>query len=173
MPDTQNETRHAITYIEAKPCLELSTSEYIFPINTPDDRFTLRCHMRPYEPYAVKKFYDQVIPRRKRRTQSEASLEIPDYSEVREFVAAHFNGFDGATLADGTAPTIEQQRQWLAENNTFAERIFRDGYDRLGPRMRQDGVPKGAKGILLFGAQESRVQMEMRLYSLEIGRAHV
>jgi hypothetical protein len=164
MSDTQKDSRNAVAYIDDKPVLELAADQYIYPINTPDDAHKLYVAMRVYEPYPVKKFYDQILPKRKRRTATESTVETPDLADMREFVMNHFECFFGAELEDGSEPSIELQRQWLEENPTFAERIFNLGINTVGPRVRPDEAKVG-KAILLFGQKEQRIPLEYRLYS--------
>jgi hypothetical protein len=166
MTDAQNATRHAVTYVNDVPMLELLADEFILPVQTRDERWKLLIHMKPYQPYAVKKFYDQVLPRRKRRTASETQVQVPDYADVRAFVMEHFVRFEGALLPDGTEPTVQQQRQWLAENPEFVERIFRDGIDRVGARQQAQD-PDVGKPVLMFGVQELKTPLEFPLYSPE------
>jgi len=120
--------------------------------------------MRAYPPHAVKSFYDLMIPKRKRRTASESSMQTADLAPMRKFVMDHFVGFTGAVLEDGSEPDAEQQRSWLSENEAFQERIFRMGYDRVGPIERPDEALPG-KAILLFGQRDYRIPLEFHLYS--------
>jgi hypothetical protein len=162
MSDAQSETRQlrqAVTIIDSNPFLELLAEEFVYPINTPDEQFTLYCHLRPYEPRAIKPWYDEVIARRKRRTAVETTVETPDYSHMREFVMNHFIGMQGAELEDGSAPSPEEQRAWLQENPIFVERIFRNGVDRFGPRE----TAKPGRAVLMLGQRQTRIPMEVRL----------
>jgi hypothetical protein len=165
-PKASQPQKSAVVYVDGKPCLELAADRYIYPINTPDDQFKLYVAMRVYEAYAIKKFYDQIIPKRKRRTTAENTVETPDMADMRTFVLDHFESFTGAVLADGSAPGPEQQKLWLEENSTFLERIFRLGIDSVGPRERPDEARLG-KAILLFGQKEQKIHLEFRLYSPE------
>ena len=169
MPDTQTDSRQivsAIAYPGDAPQLELAGTELIYPITTADERFKLYCAVRPYLPFAVKKFYDQVIPKRRRRTAAETTVETPYPTDMREFVREHFLSFFGAVLESGEEPSVEMQRAWLDDNPAFLERIFREGFDRVGPRVRKTEPPQ-KKAILVFGRQDTRVDSEMRLYSRE------
>jgi len=166
MSDTQKDSRNAIAYLDGNPVLDLAADRYIYPITTPDDQFKLYVSMRAYEPYAVKKFYDQVLPKRKRRTSTETTVETPDAADLRSFVMDHFEHFSGAALEDGSEPGPELQRQWLEENPVFVERIFRQGVDMVGPRTRPDEAKPG-KAILVFGGNAQRIPLEFRLYSPE------
>lgn len=166
MTDAQKETRAAISYIDGRACLELQADEFIFPIRTRDDRWKLLFHMKPYQPYEVKRFYDEMIPRRKRRTAAQMTVETPDYTEANRFVLDHFVRMEGATLADGSEPSIEQQRQWLEDNPDFLTRVFREGYDAVGSRDEIE-EPTAGKAILVFGRQDYRIRTEFKLYSPE------
>lgn len=164
MSDTQQDSRNAVAYLDGKPVLELAGDQYVYPINTPDDQFKLYVAIRAYEPYAVKRFYDQVVPKRKRRTTTEQTFETQDAADVRAFVMDHFSSFSGASLEDGSEPSPTQQKEWLKENPVFVERIFRLGIDAVGPRTRPDQAKPG-KAILVFGQKEHRIPLEFRLYS--------
>jgi hypothetical protein len=166
MPDALKETRQAVCYIDDRAHLELLADEFIFPITTRDERFKLRFHMRPYQPHEVKRFYDEMIPRRKRRTAQQMTVETPDYTEANAFVLDHFICMDGVTLPDGSDPTVEQQRTWLEENPDFLTRIFREGYDTVGTRDEPE-EPTAAKAVLVFGRQDYRIPSEFTLYSPE------
>mgnify|MGYP000190057479 CR=1 FL=1 len=166
MTETLNDARHAICYIGDDPHLELAADIYTYPVLTPDEQFTLYVSMRAYKPFAVKKFYDQCIPKRIQRSAAERTVETPDYSRLREFVMEHFVGMAGAQLEDGSEPTIEQQRSWLRENPAFQERIFRSAIDAVGLRARME-TAGGGKAILVFGQRQHRVLLEFRLYSPE------
>lgn len=160
------ETRNAVVFIEGKPKLELGAEVYVYPITTPGDRHKLMVSMRAYEPYAVKKFYDEVIPRRKARSTTERAVIQGDRAGIREFVMGHFLSFEGATLEDGTEPTPVEMADWLHENPAFVERIFREGVDALKPSEESEEETPG-KAILVFGKKEHRVPFEMRLYAPE------
>lgn len=162
--ENSNDARNAVAYIDDKPCLELVTDEYIYPVNTPGDRFKLYVSMKPYEPYAVKKFYDQMMPRRKARAAGEHEIVTSDDADIVEFVKDHFLSFSGATLEDGTEPTLEQQREWISGNDAFAGRIFRNGVDAL---KSPDAPEESGKAILVFGQKEHKIEYEIVLYSPE------
>lgn len=168
MTETLNDARHAVAYVDDKPVLELAADHYIYPINTLDDRFKLYVAMKAYQPYSVKKIYDLVLPRRKQRTATERSVEIQDLAPIRDFVLDHFIFFSGAQLEDGSEASVEMQKQWLEENPSFLERIFRFGLDAVGPSDDFETLESGTgKAILVFGQKEHRIKLEMRLYSPE------
>jgi hypothetical protein len=166
MTETQEtkDARNAVVYIEDIPCLELAADSYIYPVNTPGDRFKLMVAMRPYEPYSVKKFYDQMMPKRKTRSAGEHELVTSGDADLCEFVMAHFQSFSGAELEDGSEPTIEQQKEWLENNDAFMSRIFRNGVDAL---KLVDAPETTGKAILVFGQKEHRIEYELTLFSPE------
>jgi hypothetical protein len=164
MSDSQKDTRQlkqAVTYPEGKAHFELTAEELIFPII--HQEYKIYCRMKPYEAYAVKRFYDLIIPRRKRLNATESALQSVDLEELYDFISDHFLGMDGATLPDGSEPSLEQLKIWLDENRPIKLRIFSDGY--VGPRLQPEKI--SGKVILLFGVQEHRIQDQTRLFSRE------
>jgi len=169
MSETQTDARNAVVYIDDQPCLDLAADVFTYPVDTPDEQFTLMVSMRAYKPYPVKKFYDQCIPKRKQRSSVERAIEAPDYTDLRAFVLDHFLSFEGAELEDGSEPTIEQQRQWLKENPVFLERIFRNGIEKVGAPGKAEPSGESGKAVLLFGQREHHIPLEIGLYSPETG----
>ena len=170
MPDTQNkDPRQAVIYLDYKPCIELTAEEFIYPLTIYDDQPRIRFHLSQYEPYEVKKFYDQLMLRRRARGRQESILEIPDSQGVRDFIDAHFLRMSNvATDEKGTEPTIAQQREFLSSRPDIKLKLFREGIDRFRPREEPEKqqAPKG-KAVLIFGRIETRVVTEMELYSPE------
>jgi hypothetical protein len=163
MTDTQKtESREAVAYVDGRPLLEVACGEYVYPIDTEDGKFTVHCGIRPYQPYAIKKFYDGLVSRRKRRTPDEQTIEFPDYAEAIDFILGHLGNLYGVELADGTSPSAEDQKRWLEQNRPFAERIFRFGVDYFFERQE---TPESGRVVLVFGRREHRIPVELRLYA--------
>lgn len=169
MPDalaeTQARTKEAVVYLDDVPHLELTAEELVYPIRTPDESYKVYCHMRRYEPWEIKPWYDVVVPKRRRRSQSESSIETPDTSEQQKFVLDHLIRMEGVQCEDGSEPTLEQTKGWLAENPAFTRRIFTEGVDRVGPRDRVQLDTSAGKPMLVFGRATSAIRTEVTLYS--------
>jgi hypothetical protein len=165
MSDTQKESRNAVVYIDGVPQLELAADHYIYPVTTPDEQFKLYVKIRVYESYAIKKFYDQILPRRQRRSNAESITRIPDATDMRQFVMDHVEELIGVVLEDGQSPSLEEQKQWLRENPLFVERIFREGIDRVSRANEKRQEP--GKLVMLLGQKEVKIPLRLRLYSTE------
>lgn len=165
MSETQkSDARNVLVYVDQRPVLDLAGNQLTYSITTPNDAFKLLVTMRMYESFEVKKFYDQVLPKSKHRTDSETQTESQDHADLREFVLNHFVSFSGAVLEDGREPSTEQQREWLNENQTFVERIFNLGINDVSPKIIAESEHNGP-AVLVLGPKEHRVPLEYRLYS--------
>lgn len=153
----------AVVLKDDKPALELAADEFVFSIMTPDDRHVVRFHVKPYRSYAVKSFYDDLMPRRKTLSRGERIVEIPDSAKVRQFIDAHFVRMEGVASADGSEPDVSIQRSWLNQNEAFMIRVFRQGYDAI---TRPDfAETNGHRPLQLFGPDQSDVEAQWTLYS--------
>lgn len=159
------ENLQATAYQGEQPVVELAAEEWIYPISTPNGRLKLNIHLKPYSPYAVKKFLDLILPRRKARTAQQSVLDS-DYTCVMPFVDDHFLGLSGVTMEDGTTPTAEQQKAWIDQNSDFKIRAFRDGVDNISLRKREEETPVATgRVVLVMGRPESLIETDIGLHS--------
>ena len=105
-----------------------------------------------------------ILPRSKRRTQAESVIQKTGTDAVCKFVLDHFLYLIGVEDEKGNVPKIEQQIQWLKDNEQFTERIFRNGIDSIAS-ISQEDIDK--KMVLLFDKKDHRTPLELHLYSLE------
>ena len=167
MSHTRNDSGQAVSYLDDLPVIELTAQEWIYPVTTADGRFKLYFHLKPYPAFAVKSFYDQLMPRRKSRTANEQVVMDADFTGVRRFIDDHFLALSGIALEDGSEPTLEQQQQWLAQpqNADFKVRAFREGIDKVG--LREAAEVRPGKVFMVFGQADTRTPSEILLYSPE------
>lgn len=153
---------NAVVLKDEKPVLELTAEEFVFPIRTPDDRHVVRFHMKPYRSYAVKAFYDDLMPRRKSLSRGERVIEVPDQSRIKSFVDAHFLRMEGVVV-NGEEPGVDIQRRWLNDNEAFMVRVFRQGYDAIStPDFAETN---GHRPLQLFGPDYHEVDAQWTLHS--------
>jgi hypothetical protein len=150
----------AVVFQDDKPVLELSAEEFVFPIRTPDERHIVRFHMKPYRSYAVKSFYDDLMPRRKSISRGERVIEVPDPSRIKSFVDAHFVRMEGVSV-NGEEPGVDIQRRWLNDNEAFMVKVFRQGYDAIStPDFAETN---GHRPLELFGPEQHEIPSQWTL----------
>ena len=153
----------AVVFQDEKPVLELTADEFVFPIRTPDERHVVRFHMKPYRAYAVKAFYDDLMPRRKSLSRGERIVELADSMRVRQFIDAHFVRMEGVEGANGEEVGIDIQRRWLNDNEAFMVRVFRQGYDAIvTPDFAETN---GHRPLQLFGPEQHEVDAQWILHA--------
>lgn len=154
---------NAVVFQDDKPVLELAAEEFVFPIRTPDNRHVVRFHMKPYRAYAVKSFYNDLMPRRKTLSRGERVLEVADPSRIKQFVDAHFLRMEDVAGASGEEPGVDIQRAWLNANEGFMVSVFRQGYDAIG--LPDFAESNGHRPLQLFGPNEHEVEAQWTLHA--------
>ena len=156
---------YAVAVVLDLPQLELAAKEYVFPISVQDGQFKLLCWMRSARSSEIKRFYDQMMIRRRSRGRSEMEYRTSDLPGVRAFVDDHFVRMEGATLEDGTEPSHDDQREWLNQNDSFKIRIFREGYDAFADWADDEPAMAKGKPMLILSRPEHTIRAAWKLYS--------
>lgn len=164
MTDAQETRLRAVVQRDGRNFVELAAPEWCYSIPTADERYRVLVYVSPYDAHEIKKFYDLVLPRRKRRTASEVSIESCGRDKILAFVDRHFLRLGGVALPDGSEPALEQQRAWLDENPQFKGLIFETGFDRVGVRDGEDEPAPETRAIMILGRSEYRIRGGIRLW---------
>jgi hypothetical protein len=164
----QEQKQQAVSFVDDVPHLELAALEYVFPISVQDGQFKLLLRMKAARASAIKRIYDQLMIKRKSRGRSETEYRTTDSPGVKSFIDDHFISMDGATLEDGNEPSLDDQREWLNQNESFKVRIFREGYDAFtdGSVDEEQAAVKG-KPVLVLSKPDHNIKVRWVLYSDE------
>jgi hypothetical protein len=162
----QEQKLQAVWFLDDIPNLELAATEYVFPIYVQDGQFKLLLRMKSARASAIKRFYDTLMIKRKTRTRSETEYRTSDLPGVKSFIDDHFISLAGATLEDGSEASLDDQREWLNQNESFKVRIFREGYDAFTDAVtaEEQAEPKG-RPVLVLSKPDHNIKVNWTLYS--------
>lgn len=161
---------NAVVFKDETPFLELTAEEFVFPVLTPDEQFTVLFHMKRYRSADVKKFYSELVYPKRERVGNALVFKAADHEAAKKFVDAHFLRMGGVKTEEGQEATIEQQREWLDEHPDFKLAVFRQGYDNImqAPSMNGNGHhAEKPQGLVLFKAEDHKVPSRWKLWSTE------
>lgn len=161
-----NEIKSSVAFVKDRPCYELAGTEVIYPIKFGDKQALF--HMKPATSAEIKAIYSENSSlRRRQRGQVERVFQMPEQKKTREFFDLHFIYFEGAKLETGEDPTIEQQKEWLEENEGIKSRVYREGYDLFTAPERIDLPTDSTALVIGLSKPENRIEAETILYSAE------
>lgn len=115
--------RSAVLLTEAGPRLELAGEEWIYPVTLDQGGidFKVLFHMKPYSASEMKSILMASTPRWKRINDDRSRLVIGETDSVRKFFDVHF------LRMSGIEDTLEQQKNWLAENENIKSAVIANG----------------------------------------------
>jgi hypothetical protein len=162
----------AVVYEDDKPILELSASEWIFPIHPPkNERFTILFKMKPYRSYSVKKFYDEMMYAVRSRIGPELVFTAQEYISAKKFVDQQLICMINLVYEDGSELTLEQQKKWLDQQEDLKIAVFNQGFDgvTLAPSINGNGdfTSIDKTKLVVFEIAGHKICIQWKLYSEE------
>jgi len=162
--------RHAVTRLETAPdtpVFELNAPEILVRVNADNNGRFLQVHLRPYTAMEMK----TTLKGLKARFRDSGALliqEDADPAALRKLCDATFLGMDHVRKLDGSAPSIEEQREWLDRNPRIKARVANEAFATVLSE-RPQGIPvvDGDDVFELAFDEEAKIQYAYALWDGE------